>query len=73
MTIGWIRFAAALWPDAKDLLKELYRLYKGDVDKARTVLIHIRNQGLRLDIAEAQIDARMERAREAAGKPEGSA
>lgn len=62
--VGWLRFCAALWPDAKDLLRELYRFYKGDVGKARGALLKIRNHGLRLDEAEIEIDARMDRARE---------
>lgn len=72
MKVGWVRFFALLLPDVRDLIKELYGWYKGDVDKARSALIHIRNHGLRLDIAEAEIDERMNRAR-AAEPPKESA
>jgi hypothetical protein len=69
MTVGWIRFLAMLLPDAKDLLRELFRWYKGDVDKARAALVHIRNHGVRLDVGEAEIDRRMQAVRDAETPP----
>lgn len=60
MKTGWIRFAAALLPDAKDLLRDLWKWHKGDIPAARAALLKIRDHGMRLDEAEEQIDARMQ-------------
>ena len=67
--VGWFRFFAMLMPDLKDLARELFRWHKGDVEAARASLVHIRNHGLRLDIAEAEIDARMARAKADSEEP----
>lgn len=64
MKVGWLRFLAALLPDAKDLIRELYTWYKGDVDKARAALVQIRNHGIRLDVGELEVDRRMREVRD---------
>lgn len=62
--VGWLRFCAALWPDAKQLLADLYRWHKGDVEAARQGLSRVRNHGQRLDEGQAEIDARMQAVRD---------
>lgn len=80
--MGWLLFLRQVWPDAVDLVKDLYDRFHGDVDKTKAEIRRIRDHGARLDAAEQEIDARIEavKAREKAGEadddekpPEGAA
>ena len=62
--VGWLRFSLALWPDAKQLIADLYRWHKGDVEAARQALSRIRDHGQRLDVKEGELDARMQAVRD---------
>lgn len=62
--VGWLRFFAALWPDAKQLIADLYRWHRGDVSAAREALSRIRDHGQRLDEEQELVDARMQAVRE---------
>jgi hypothetical protein len=63
MMTSWPRFLIALWPVAKELIRDLYRLHQGDIEKATTALQRIRDHGARLDEAERALDARIEAVR----------
>lgn len=59
MKTSWTRFLIQMWPVVKELLHELYRWHKGDVEAATQALRRIKDHGLRLDEAELAVDARI--------------
>lgn len=63
MKTSWPLFLIQMWPVAKELLRELHRWTQGDVEKATAALRRIKDHGLRLDEAEAAVDARIEAVR----------
>lgn len=57
---SWPRFLVSMYPLAKALIEDLYRWHKGDVVAAKAALRRIREHGLRLDEAEAELDKRVD-------------
>jgi len=62
--MSWTRFVLAMTPVVMDVLRDLYRLTRGDVEKSKVAIRRIRDHGYRLDQVEAEVDARIQAVRE---------
>ena len=64
------RFIAAIMPDLVSTARALYKVFAGDIEKARGVLQIVRDHGARLDRERLELDRELAemRAERAAGK-----
>jgi hypothetical protein len=62
--MSWARFLVAMLPAATELLRELFREFQGDPERAKGALKRIRDHWRTMPEIERQVDAILDEARD---------